>query len=619
MKKILLLSLALTFGLVVIAQQRVTVSKALRNYPVKTTYEKPVKDLGAVNSHITGAKAPNMFTDEIMGKTQYDLQTNKAVANRLYLHSDGTLGATWNMGFDPTGFALRGTGYNYFDGTAWGPIPTERVEDTKTGFPSYVPFGQNGEIFVAHHMTDGLYYSKRDNKGTGDWTFGLQAGPAGAVDISWPRMVTTGANHDIIHFFSVTYTTYMGQENCPIYSRSSDGGQTWEINNLVLDGLGSAYYFNLSADIYAFAEPRAGQMALLVGDNWMDLVMLKSEDDGDTWDKTIIWEHPYPFFDFNTTITDTFYCNDGSIAIALDSEGKAHVTFGISRVLHDAAGTTYTYFPYVDGVAYWNEDMPTFGNDVHALDPYGHPNSQLQEDYNLIGWTQDVNNNGTIDFVDMPLAYRSIGVSTMTNISIDDIDRILMAYSSTTETYETGTLNYKHVWLRGSPDGGVTWGDFLDLDADVVHIFDECIYPNISPTSDGNNFYLFYQTDATPGLALDGDHPYQENNMYFVTLPKDEIIGTGEPQKAAEVFSVTTNYPNPARGVTTFYVKLEQPATLQVNILNAVGKTVQVLPSAKYADGSHRFDINTEQLPAGVYFYSVTAGDQTITRKMLVQ
>lgn len=78
----------------------------------------------------------------------------------------------------------------------------------------------------------------------------------------------------------------------------------------------------------------------------------------DSWEKTVIWEHPYPLYDWNVTITDTFFCVDNSASIALDNSGKAHVVFGINRIIHDVVGTNYSYFKYVDGIGYCNEDMP---------------------------------------------------------------------------------------------------------------------------------------------------------------------------------------------------------------------------------------------------------------------
>jgi hypothetical protein len=610
----------LIFGFFLFAQERVIPSKSLRNVSEKAVFQKPVKDLGVQNSsQIPGVKQSNVFTDVVIGETQYDLQTNRAVDNRLYYFNDGTIGAVWTMGFDPTNWTQRGTGYNYFDGTNWGPYPTTRIEDTKTGWPSYTAYLENGEVFASHHMTAGIYFGTRNNKGSGSWETGILPGPLGAVDISWPRVMTSGVNKEFIHILAGTFVPYQDQETAITYSRSQDGGGEWEIDNIIIPGLGSDNYFSWSADVYTFAETRANTMAFVIGDQWTDLVLMKSTDDGLNWTKTVVWENPYPFFDYNTTVTDTFYCNDGSAAIALDNQGMAHITFGLTRVLHNVVGTSYDYFYLVDGVIYWNENMESFTNSLHALDPYGHPESQIVENYNLIGWSQDLNNNGELDFLPDILSYRSLGLSTMTNICIDDNNWIYVAYASTTEGYESTTYNYKHIWMRASHDNGTTWNNFLDLDSDLSHSFDECIYPNFAANTSDDKVFLFYQADPTPGLALDDDHPYQTNSNFFVEVNKSELIPVGIINNNSNNFNVSQNYPNPFNGSSNVYVMLDKPASLSLEVTNLIGQVVYSIPAKQFPSGKAELTIRAAGLETGVYFYTVRANETTITKKMMVE
>ena len=88
--------------------------------------------------------------EEIIGNSFYDLQSNGACQNRIYYYPDGTIGAVWTFGLDFPGFTDRGTGYNYFDGNTWNDWPEERIESDRTGWPSYAPLGENGEIVFSH-------------------------------------------------------------------------------------------------------------------------------------------------------------------------------------------------------------------------------------------------------------------------------------------------------------------------------------------------------------------------------------------------------------------------------------------------------------------------------------
>ena len=79
----------------------------------------------------------NGISEQIIGKTYYDLQTNNSIQNRLFVHDDNTISATCTMSPDfQTDFPNRGTGYNYFDGTSWMDIPESRIEEKRTGWPS---------------------------------------------------------------------------------------------------------------------------------------------------------------------------------------------------------------------------------------------------------------------------------------------------------------------------------------------------------------------------------------------------------------------------------------------------------------------------------------------------
>ncbi|MCD4694947.1 MAG: glycoside hydrolase, partial [Bacteroidales bacterium] len=591
MKKILLFVLAISFGLYTIAQNRAVTPKAIRDVAVKT--KKPIKDVGdTCGEYVPGVKSKSLLADTDIGNTWYDLQTNVSMQNRLYLYDDGTFGAAWTFGPEGSpGGNGRGTGYNYFDGNDWGPLPTISVEDTtKTGWPSYTPYGENGELFVCHHMAYGLLFGIRETKGTGAWEGNLQFGPVGAIDISWPRGITTGIDNNIIHFISVTYDNpIFGQTESLLYSRSSDGGDTWEIENHFFEELGPDYYTNLGGDIYEFAEPKEGLLTFLVGDNWTDLILMKSMDDGDTWDETIIWECPYPLN--SGTPTDTFYCPDGSHHLAIDNSGLTHVVFGITRSYADDAGGHF-YFPGVDGIIYWNENMPAFSNNLNALSPYGDPGTELIEDYNLIGWSQDVNGNGELDIFWNDIEPYNTGLSSMPQLIIDNLNRLFLIYSSVTETYDNGTSNYRHLWVRASPDCGTTWGSFYDMNSGLIYMFDECVYPSAAPNS-VDSVYFIYQADNNPGTTTTSA---DENYIRMMSVSKTDVLGVKKNKQVVFDDNVSQNYPNPFIGTSTVYVNLDESAELSLEVHNIMGQLVYELPAKKYNAGKQEFIINGTNL-----------------------
>ena len=69
---------------------------------------------------------------QVIGYTQYDLQSNAAIDDRMAGGADA-VSAAWTFSLELTPFSDRGTGYNYYDGTAWGEIAYERIESVRIG------------------------------------------------------------------------------------------------------------------------------------------------------------------------------------------------------------------------------------------------------------------------------------------------------------------------------------------------------------------------------------------------------------------------------------------------------------------------------------------------------
>lgn len=461
--------------------------------------------------------------EEIIGNTYDDLQTWRAMQNRMYYFDDGTIGAVWNLGFNYPGFNDHGIGYNYFDGNSWGMYPWESITSGWANFPSYTDYGENGEICVSQGQ-NGIYINWRENKGNGVWQESFFSG----TNLKHPLVITSGNNNTIVHLlYLIADSGFNPTPAQPCrgfiwYARSSDGMQTWDINQEI-DGLGPDEYLGFTIGAYTWAEPKNDVLAFVAGDYLTDLLLMKSTDEGDTWQKTVVWEHPYPMFEIFSFNSDTFYCNDGGITVALDNESTVHVAFGISRVYSSTSQDTIWYCPEVGAIVYWQEDMPSFSSNVNALNPYDHPDSELIKDYNLIGWIQDIDGNGQIDTLYDVSVYPTPGLLIMPQIVISEFNEIYVIFNSITEIFNNGTMDYRHLWVRASPDKGISWGWFFDLNSDLIHIFDECVYPSaFSFIKDDKLNYIFCH-DNEPGIVPGGQLVYTENFINYSSVPASPL------------------------------------------------------------------------------------------------
>ncbi len=599
------------------SQKRVIISKELQDYGIR--FDKSLSQTHGEPLTKPPYKATN-FLEVDIGTTWYDLQTMSSMQNRLHVFDDGTMASVWIMGFDYPTFSDRGTGYNYFNGLNWGPLPAEPLETYRSGWSEYAPYGENGEVIVSHisgeEMVEGINLLKRENKGIGAWQEMNFIGPTNFENILWPRIATGGVDHSVIHLLAVTMPEsnnkllYQGQDIAILYSRSFDGGYTWNPENYVIPLIDSSYYLGFAPDVYDI-KAEGDNVGILIGDQRTGLLLLKSTDGGNTWAKTIIWDHPYPLWPFYQEM-DTFYCADGSHAFDFDNDGMAHVVFGINRTYRDVSGTYW--FPAVDGIGYWNENRPTFSNNLNALSPYGDPGSELEEDYSLIGWSQDINNNGQLDILDDWGRYY-VGFSSMPQILVDEDNNVFVVYSSVTENLDNGLQNYRHLWGRWSYTGEY-WGQFFGLTSNALHMWDECIYPSLASYSD-ECYYLTYQRDNEPGLAIRGDlDPYTENYVTFM----ETDLGVGIPKKQAsgEILTVSQNHPNPFSSQTKIKVELSEAAYVTLTIKTITGQQLLHTDKGFLQAGVHLFTINAKGMNPGIYFYTVSAGSSKVTKKMII-
>lgn len=626
MKKFLFLVLALGIAVSSFAQYGALMQK-------KANVIAPLLKTKSTNIDlpVVGQQPPNSYVsnkiimdDPVTAVTRYDLQTNSSNQRRLYFYPDDqTIGTVTTWSTQDASYTDRGPGYNYFDGTAWGAQPTARVGSIRTGWPDYHPFGPTGELIINHQATGDLTMDTRTVKGTGTWTeTTLPTLPGTITGLLWPRVVTNGTNHTNIHIIALTMPTanggqvYNGMDGALLYTRSLDGGTTWAAWTQ-LPGTTSSSYTNLTADIYAFAEPKGDTLAFTVGDSWRDQFLMKSTDNGTTWTKTIIYHSPY---DLGGTSTSFFYCPDGTMAIALDNQGIAHVVFGMSADSGTYPTASY-YRPYTQGIAYWNEHMPTLRQDLNPDSLFAHGQ--------YVAWVKDTMVFYPPSGVTLAAYYGSL--TSNPELVIDKDNKVFLSWAGATLLVDPNNYTLRHLFGRDgviTPAGGILWHNdtLVDITADwIQYNFAECMYPSASPTSDANVYILFQRDDYggsyVKGVTISGYAGQTSPDDNSITLIKwTKPIWDGISEKhATPTFSVGQNFPNPVTGLTSVNVYLQNSGDLSLKVTNLTGQTLMSLQKSNVLAGVSQFVIDASQLSSGIYFYTVKQGDKSITKKMIVQ
>ncbi|MBC8320016.1 MAG: T9SS type A sorting domain-containing protein [Bacteroidetes bacterium] len=626
MKKLLLFAIVLGFVSIGVAQVKQYSPKAWYN-TVKETKMAKISDVETTYmSEINPVVSNSRSQDIVIGDTKYDLQSNSTMANRIYTFDDGTIAATWTRGMEsPPACPDRGTGYNYFDGTSWGDPPTERIEAQRTGWPNIAAYGANGEIVCSHTFgVDGLIFSWRENKGEGDWNYFSLLGPAGHQDMSWPRMITSGENNEIIHVICVTLgtgnggTIYEGLDGALLYSRSNDGGVTWDPENEILDGVSSDFTNAWGGDDYAWAQPAGETIAFIAFGGMRDGIVMKSTDNGDNWERIPFYESIAPFYTMGDVIPN-FGGGDGYNAAVIDDEGIVHVAFGRQIRNADEAGSYY--YPYSDGLVYWNEYMAALDTTMiqSFIIPEDWTTTNLYQNGNLAAWTQP---NGNDTIVGVAAYYASLTSMPQLVAHRDAFGQkiIQVFYSALSVGYfhAGNQTNYRHIWGRFTEGDGM-FSEFVDYTGDVYHLFSECVYPSVAQTMPDDTYHILYQTDLIPGNSLQPtgapSHDPVINNMVYLPISPTSV---NINEATENFFTVSQNYPNPFTGSANIEITLNKPADLSLEVYNLTGQKVHSI-NRGYSAGTQNIVIDAVNLRAGIYFYTVVAGEKTITKKMIIE
>jgi hypothetical protein len=385
----------------------------------------------------------------------------------------------------------------------------------------------------------------------------------------WDRLVTGLQNSYVNCFASIGTNVFAGTMSQGVV-RSTNNGNNW---TLVNNGLTDTVVWsldNLGTNLYAGTDSGVF-LSTNNGTNWMQTGL----------DTVIVWA-------FATSDENIFAGTNGGVFLSTNN-GTSWTrvdtgwTWAMSAEMSTLTLSGYNLFGIHRHPGYWfcpscserirssvtagAAPMPTF---VHPTEVMTGPPPALylSTDYGT-SWTD-------IAFVCMPLNALAVsGTNIFAGLSDD------------------GSWQQYGVLL--STNNGTSWAMVNTGFASWANVYSLAV----------KDTYLFAGTDSA-GVWR---RPISEMITSVREFPTNELPSN---------FSLEQNYPNPFNPSTTISYQIPTRIMVTLKLYDILGREVTTLVSEEKPAGTYELTWNAENLPSGVYFYQLTAGEFIQTRKMIL-
>ncbi len=508
--------------------------------------------------------------------TGYDMQSNASTQQLWYDFSSASLNAVFMTSQEASGFSDRTSTYLFSDdeGSTWTNVgnvpPPPGAGGVRSGFPAI--HGMSfGSVVIANHTTLGstdlraqLFINSQSgandfvNFDPGTWT----------EEIVWPRLGIS--NNDIVVFavsdigaftntFDLNTGIFSGYVEYP-----GDAAKSYSLSTSVSGKIGHAY---LSPD----------------GKAWFR----ESDDEGLTWGAPI---------EIFTPIVEDTTALAGMRGINVTYIGDVpKVVFEIYRFTLDLSG----YYPGLPSkIFFWSPDLN------------GGVSFPIADDANVPFYP-----NQGVTQVFGPIARPVIGKAQ------DDRALFVTFYAASEDVATTADSTRFYVgYFMMSEDGGETWSapeKFTPVTNPPLDWRWVSFAPVNPVNGDDCTVHLVMVGDPTAGSQINGA-PAGVTAKFYHFSAEIPLISSVEDGLNLTTFQLNQNYPNPFNPSAKISCSVAERTNVILRVFDVLGREVAELVNTEHQAGTYNVTFDASKLSSGIYFYKLTAGNFSETKKMVL-
>ncbi|MCX6152234.1 MAG: T9SS type A sorting domain-containing protein [Ignavibacteriales bacterium] len=134
----------------------------------------------------------------------------------------------------------------------------------------------------------------------------------------------------------------------------------------------------------------------------------------------------------------------------------------------------------------------------------------------------------------------------------------------------------------------------------------------------GGTIKAYESTTVYLAVAYGRSRTEVEENIAKAELSYQTITEVKNGEEFADSFSLMQNFPNPFNSSTRITFTLIDRTYIKLKVFNSIGQEIETLVNATLDKGFHTVEFNAENLPSGVYFYSIQTEENTALKKMIL-
>ena len=188
-------------------------------------------------------------------------------------------------------------------------------------------------------------------------------------------------------------------------------------------------------------------------------------------------------------------------------------------------------------------------------------------------------------------------------------------------------------WIYGEnfPVYSITWSknnlgnNFYDLSLKITQTvrtnpayFTMPIQIKISSSINDTIITIFNDTQVQDFNITVANEPtsitFDPGNWILKTV--NSIVVGVDDEVTLNEYNLEQNYPNPFNPNTTISFNLAKSGFTTLKVYDAIGNRVAELVNENLESGRHKIDFDASKLTSGIYFYTLTSGSFTETKKM---